>query len=337
MNESGSENRALDAVEDGLRTVVRLMKVLMVLLAVAFCVSGVRSLEQFETAVVLRFGSVQDMHKDPGLVLALPSPIDELVVLDAKRPRSFERTTFWHNLKPNPDGSQPAVRESMRPTVDRYLVSADSAILHTKAVVRYQVGELVPYAFRAREMDRVLHNLCDNALVAVVSRYPLAEAMTRKSEVGAEVRRHLQERVNTLRLGVTIDAVDLALAWPKQLAPQLAEVGAARNEAGRLKAEAESVQGRMVSEAESAQKQIVSAAETWATRKESRVRADAANFAKLHELYQQNPEVIRQTLYLDRMRTALSNADEIFLLDGGENQELRLSVPRQTKKSLVQP
>lgn len=325
----------MDSVADGLRTVVRLMKLVMTLLAIGFCFSGVRSLEQYEKAVILRFGAVQGVKDDPGLVLALPAPIDELVVLDAKRTRTIEQTTFWHNLEPNADGSAPTVRAGLRPTQDGYLVTADNSILHASAVVRYQIDQLVPYAFAATDQDRLLAALVDNALINVVSTYSAEGAIARKSEVSVAVRRHLQESVANLKLGIVVDAVDLVLAWPKQVEPQITHLAAARNEAGRAKSAAQSIQQQLRIETESVRRKVLGDAQTWATQTQSRVKADAANFAKLYDLYRKNPSVIRETIYLDRMRAALAGVDELFLVDDKEGRELRLQIPRQLKRTLT--
>ncbi|MFT5127388.1 MAG: membrane protease subunit HflK [Rhodothermales bacterium] len=326
------ESKALAAVTDGLKTIVTLLRVGGVLLLIGFCFSGVRSLPQYEKAVVLRFGDIQgDVREESGMVFALPFPVDELVRVEARRTRTLEHDTFWYQ-ETDEDRVSGAVRVTLRPGIDGYLLTSDGSILHAKASLRYQVENVLAFAFDTADVEAVLSRALDNALLKAAGSLSIHQAVQDADALTRATTRLLSTRIADLRLGIEINGLDLQVSWPKQVADEMASVGRAREEARQLESEGQSFARGQLNEADSQSRKVLSDAETWSMGKVSRTNADAANFAKLYELYVDNPEVIKRTLYLDRLRTAIANVDEIYIVEEGDRRELRLMVPRETKK-----
>ena len=326
------ESKALAAVTDGLKTIVMLLRVGGILLLIAFCFSGVRSLPQYEKAVVLRFGDIQgDVREESGMVFALPFPVDELVRVEAKRTRALEHANFWYQ-ETDEDRVTEAVRDTLRPGIDGYLLTSDGSILHAKATLRYQVDNVIAFAFDTAQVEAILERALDNALLKAAGSLSIHEAVQDADALTRATTRLLSAQIDNLRLGVAINGLDLQVSWPKQVAEEMASVGRAREEARQLQSEAEGYARTQSNEADSQSRKVLSDAETWSMRKVSRTNADAANFAKLYELYVDNPEVIKRTLYLDRLRQGMAKVDEVFIVEEGEQREVRLWLPRESKK-----
>lgn len=326
------ESKALAAVTDGLKTIVTLLRVGGVVLLVAFCFSGVRSLPQYEKAVVLRFGDIQgDVREESGMVFALPFPVDELVRVEARRTRTLEHASFWYQ-ESDEERVSGAVRATLRPGVDGYLLTSDGSILHAKASLRYQVDNVLAFAFDTADVDAVLSRALDNALLKAAGGLSIHQAVQDADALTRATTRLLSSQIADLRLGIAINGLDLQVSWPKQVGDEMASVGRAREEARQLESEAESFARTQVNEGDSQSRKVLSDSETWGMSKVSRTNADAVNFAKLYELYVDNPEVIKRTLYLDRLRTAIANVDEVYIVQEGEKREVRLLVPRESKK-----
>jgi modulator of FtsH protease HflK len=97
----------IDAAERSLSEALRIsfivLKVIMVVLVVAFIVSGFKTVGPGENAIVLHFGAIQTKGPDrspvlgPGAHWVLPYPIDELVKFPVGQPTSLVIDTFWYS------------------------------------------------------------------------------------------------------------------------------------------------------------------------------------------------------------------------------------------------
>lgn len=322
------------ALRDGLRIIVIIGKIAMILLLAGFCFSGIRNIEQYENGIILRFGAVSGgVRQQPGMVFALPYPIDEVVKLPAKRTQTIESSRFWYaeteaEQRTGKAGTVPGV---LKPGIDGYLVTADRNILHAGCVLKYRINDSLSYAFGFARIEEFLRLCLDNAIVKTVGTTTIQQALTDPNLVGSIVTGNLRDRIRDLGLGVEIDPVDLRLSWPRQLAEQINTVAAATQKADQDRDLAEIFANRQRHEAESLAARRRLEARTRAKRMTSRVRADANTFDKLYPLYVDYPEVIMRTFHQDRMRKFIAGVDEVFIVNGGEGREVRFDLPRRSK------
>jgi membrane protease subunit HflK len=98
-------NDELDAagksLSDALRISFIILKVIMVVLILAFLASGFKTVGSDEKALVLRFGKIKGVTTDekvlgPGLHWIFPYPVDELVRIPVERRVNLAVNTFWH-------------------------------------------------------------------------------------------------------------------------------------------------------------------------------------------------------------------------------------------------
>lgn len=173
-----SRGEDLDAagrsLSDALRISFVILKVIMIILVVAFLASGFKTVGSDEKALVLRFGQVRGVGQEailgPGAHWVFPYPIDELVRIPVEKNINLAINTFWYKetrddvlgpgVKPRnyfPDqldplqegycltGSQrsstPVVRTvALSPTAQaRQGDGSDYNIVHTKWQVNYQI------------------------------------------------------------------------------------------------------------------------------------------------------------------------------------------------------
>ncbi|MDI6447920.1 SPFH domain-containing protein [Anaerobaca lacustris] len=176
------ESRELDAagksLSDALRISFAILKVIMIVLVVAFLVSGFKTVDSGERALVLRFGAIRGVGEErvlgPGWHWVFPYPIDELVKIPVEAQIRLPVTSFWYrqtrddligqgpkprNMVPeklNPltegycltrsrgDAVRPvpglpgAVQGTSGPAFDREV--SDYSIVHTNWQIDYQVG-----------------------------------------------------------------------------------------------------------------------------------------------------------------------------------------------------
>ncbi len=324
-------HQGLDAVKDAIRTIFFLFRVGFGLLVIGFFFSGVRYLEQYEKGVILRFGAVDhNIREEPGLIVALPYPIDEVIRVPAKRTQTLESTTFWYKLSDAEragDSAAPAPA-TLKPGIDGLLVTGDRNILHARGILKYRVRNPVSFLFKFNKVELILSKFMDNAILKVASTMTAEEMLKQKDLLARRVTEVLQKSIDGTGIGVEIDPVDLRLSWPRQLSGELNAVIKANQRYQQNISEANLYARSQENESASYAPQIISDARTWATRRISRTRADAETFRKLYPLYKKNPEVIKRTIHQDRMQRILSKVDEIFIIDQDNTREIRINLPR---------
>jgi membrane protease subunit HflK len=103
-SQAGPAGEDLDAagrsLSDALRISFGILKVIMVILVVAFLASGFKSVGSDEKALVLRFGQVRGVGQEailgPGAHWVFPYPIDELVRIPVEKNINLALNTFWY-------------------------------------------------------------------------------------------------------------------------------------------------------------------------------------------------------------------------------------------------
>jgi modulator of FtsH protease HflK len=88
------------SLSDALRISFAILKVIMVILIVAFLASGFKSVGSDEKALVLRFGKIRGVGQEailgPGAHWTFPYPIDEVVRIPVEKNINLAINTFWY-------------------------------------------------------------------------------------------------------------------------------------------------------------------------------------------------------------------------------------------------
>jgi len=88
------------SLSDALRISFTILKVIMIVLVVAFLASGFRTVGPDERALVLRFGKIQGIGDEailgPGPHWVFPYPIDEMVKIPVEKNINLAVNTFWY-------------------------------------------------------------------------------------------------------------------------------------------------------------------------------------------------------------------------------------------------
>jgi regulator of protease activity HflC (stomatin/prohibitin superfamily) len=335
-SDTGAADSAVDhglqAVQDGLQTVSLCVRVGAVLLLAAFCLSGIRNLEQYESAVILRFGAPSgEPRESPGLTLALPFPVDELVRVPARRTHTIASDSYWYQLsEAEAVAASASVPATLTPGVDGMLLTRDGALIHARSTISYTVVDPMRYALGFADLQAMLSRCLDSAVLRTAGGRDASSLMAAKADFARAVEARLQTRLDALGAGVTVSAVDLELSWPRQLTATITAVADERQRQRSALSRANAYADAQINAAESESARIESEARTAATRQTSRAAADAETFRELHPLYRENPDVVRESMRADRIGAVLAQVDEIFVLSPHRQRELRLRLQRYT-------
>ena len=170
------------SLSEALRISFVILKVIMVILVVAFLASGFKTVGSNEQALVLRFGKIVaagaeegQVALEPGPHWVLPYPIDEVVKIPVQTQITLSINKFWYREDNAATPGRPeTVRPTLNPITEGYALTrseqasldlsqpaqlteseaSDYSIVHTKWQVVYQIGNIEQF-FRSVYIDEV--------------------------------------------------------------------------------------------------------------------------------------------------------------------------------------
>src|SRR4030095_5171242 len=192
-------------------------------LVVYFLVSNVRSIDAQERAIVLRFGEPirrgGQIEQGPGLVWALPFPIDEVVRIPVTTLQTVQSKVGWYAVTPaqESEGLVPSSGLSLNPAVEGYAITGDGNIIHARVIVLYRITEPVKFYLNHANAGVLMSNIVDNALMFASAQYKVDDAL-RRDVAGLKeiVLKRVQELVIASDLGVTLEPSDVVTIPPRQ-------------------------------------------------------------------------------------------------------------------------
>ena len=150
--EPSAADPAQQSLADALRVSFGLLKVVMIVLLIAYLFSGVYQVPEQEAAVVTRFGQIvgdtrEAQVKEPGWYIGMPFPIDTVIqvptnerTVDLSRAFVYETTEAEEAVRPEDRQGRP-----LNPEQDGSLITGDANIVHARFTTTYVVAD--PAAF----------------------------------------------------------------------------------------------------------------------------------------------------------------------------------------------
>src|SRR5664279_1258389 len=139
------------ALAEALGSSFAIVKIVMVLMVVAFFCSGFFTVGPQEKAVILRFGKPvgegQKALLTSGLHWSLPYPIDEVVRIPITEIQKVSSNNGWYFTTPESElsGEEMPAGASLNPAVDGYVITADRNIIHVRATLSYHIEDPIKY------------------------------------------------------------------------------------------------------------------------------------------------------------------------------------------------
>lgn len=327
------------ALAEALRSSFAIVKVVMVLMVVAFFASGFFTVGPQEKAVILRFGKPvgegQKALLTAGLHWSLPYPIDEVVKIPIAEIQKVSSNVGWYLTTPEAElsGEEMPAGASLNPAIDGYVITADRNIIHTRATLSYHVDDPIHFVFDFVTASNTLQNALNNALLYSAAKFNVDDILTRDVAGFQEaVSQRVASLVDQEQLGIVIDQIEVKSIAPRQLQGVFTQVIIARQNRDRLLYDARSYENQVLSQAGAQATSITNAAESARTRYVDSITSEANSFSKLLPQYELNPSLFAQQTLVQTMGQVLTNVqDKIFLPQraDGKPRELRLQLNRE--------
>lgn len=340
-----AEDLGSRALGDALRSSFRILKFVMLLVAVIVLCSGIFTVEPNEVAVVLRFGKPvgvgHDQLMNPGLHWAFPSPIDEIVRIPVGQSYAISSSIGWYKTTPAQAalGQEPLPHGSLTPGVDGYTITADGNIIQALATLKYRIADPVRYSFHFADATNLLQNVLNNALLSASAQFTADAAIYRdKAGFKDAVLERVQAAIEQYQLGIELDPFEVQVVAPLDVRHDFEAVLAAEQERSQKIDNAQAYANQVTLTAVGEAQAIVSAGLSSSNQLVLAVAAEAKSFNDQLPQFERNPQLFARRVLDETLESVMVNAQDKFLLPprtGSTPREIRLQLNREPM-SLVQ-
>lgn len=297
-----------------LASVTKYFLILVVAVIVCIFCSGIRVVQTGNVALILRCGRLvgdtpEEQIHEPGLLLAFPYIIDEVIIVPTDSVMEQSVTTYY-----TPDGT--ATRDG------GYLITGDQNVAIMTASVKYVISDPVAYALQVSDMTGLIDNCVSTALLAQAAGTDVDVLLTTGKETfTAQALAKASEKLNSIGAGVTLTTLELTtVTMPTEVREVYNKVNSAtidaatilenaKNHVAQLGPYAEGLAAGYISEATSAYMSATAAANTALT-----------EFWGVLEEYEVNPELVRTRIFSTKMTQILSSIGTVRVVEDGDTK-----------------
>lgn len=356
----GAEPEVLGDGAEALLKTLRLgfffLRAIILVLLASYIFSGFFIVKTNEEAFLLRFGSlVGDSRSEQvierGLAWGWPRPIDRVVRIPVKEPKTVTSTHFWFRETPvsaitKPGNTPVSATETLAPGMGGYLLTGDANIVHARWSLVYRVSDPVAYHSNYVAPEEVIRRLLETSILREVSSSTIDQMLYDPAALRQKVKDRANARINALRetadLGVEVDDIYyIDRTPPRAVLKAFKEVTEAEQEKDRLIGMAAAY--KVGQQAEGAQRasRILAEANAWQHGHVDSIKSDADYFAKIKTEYDKAGVAVLLARYVDTIYQVLDQVDAVYIVHGtaGEgNLEVRLNLsPEKKKRTFREP
>ena len=312
----------------------RLHLVVALLLAI-YAGSGISVIETNEVGLVLRFGKLvgrnpaDAIHK-PGLLFALPRPIDEVVRVEVDKILTLPIDDLYYEVGLN-NG------DSIDPEKEGYVLTADRNILHARIIARYKISDPIAYALHVADQEALLRNSVLEAVVQATGHIKLDDLLGGGRDdfiqkTTGDAQRRLDDVDAGLKL-VSIEYDDLSPA--RQVMEEFDAVQSAFIASLTAAEQANGYAAQTVPAASAEADSRVTAAHSYAAGVMGRARSGAKAFEEMLQTYRANPSVVKERLYREGIERAFGEGGKFTFVPapvGDRYTEMRVTISTSTEE-----
>ncbi|QDT97774.1 protease modulator HflK [Gimesia aquarii] len=309
------------SMAEGVRAGSKMIGWLALGLFVLFWCSGITTIGPGEVGMVLRCGhltgtSPADQVRQPGLLLAFPYPIDEVIRVPVKQEREISITALRNNM-------ESSTRSGWG--LSGYALSGNQNIIEADITLKYRISDPIAYKFSNRNPERILRDIVIGTAAEVIAQWQVDDVLRlqRETDIGPEklsrvVLMDAQKLIDKMNLGVELTAVEFReIQPPADVADAFQAVQSERIAIETKKREAEGYAARIVPAAEAESNSLIKMATRRATDLRTRAEEEVALFNRIHDEYEQNPGLVWNRLHLETIEGLMRDGSQFRFVDPG--------------------
>lgn len=283
----------------------------IVVMILLYAFSGITIVKPDEVAVVLRWGRLVGstpalQRHGPGLLWALPRPIDEVVRVKVKHVSEQKVSALAQ-------GGDWVLADTLDPVTEGYALTGDLNIVRVDMVVRYRIKDPVAWAFYAPKTRKILSAEVSAAMVRSLGEMGVDRVLADgRKELVARATERAQASLDAAHSGLQLTSLELThLAPPAALAKAFDAVQDAYITAETEKKDALAFAQKVIPAAQADADSKIQAARGKSAADIAQAHGDAAAFRALDRQYRRNPSEVRERLYRDGIDKAAAAAGSI--------------------------
>jgi membrane protease subunit HflK len=291
-------------------------KIAVAVVVLIYFATGIYAVKSDETAVVTRFGRIVGERVPPGIQYRLPWPFEKTYKLKTttvyKMGVGFKITEEVQGISPRPQEKQ--------------WLTGDVNIIELNTVVHFTIADAAKFLFVTDTPQYLIKKVAEASLTEVVGVTPVDEVFTTaRVRIQEEVKRSLQEGLDSYGVGIRISSVNLKTAEPPpEVIRAFQDVVNAKADRERLINNANGYANEILPGARGEAEKRVQAAEAERGRRVANARGEGERFLNILAEYSKAPEVTRRRLYLETAEKVLPKLNKYFFQTGGGEFDLKI-------------
>jgi len=281
----------------------------IIILIILLIFAGLNSfylLQDKENGVVLRFGRVHEVVKQPGVNFKIPF-IDTVEKVDVSTIHSME-----YGYRTERSGTTQGEAQYSDEN-DESLVIVDGAnnnasIAKIELIIQYRIKDPADYLFKVDDVEGTLRLALEDSVRTSVQALTLDEAKTQKEIIDEAILPTLKSKIDDYEAGLEIVVV---ATQNVQFLDSVEEAYQQKENANQYKngkkEDAEKYNNTVIPQARAEATRLVENASAYKAETVANAKADVAQFNALYEEYLNNPEILKERYYIDAMSEFLDN------------------------------
>ncbi|MCC6302012.1 MAG: FtsH protease activity modulator HflK [Gammaproteobacteria bacterium] len=292
---------------------------ILLVVLVLWGLSGTYTIHEGSRGVVLRFGHYHETT-EAGLHWHLPYPIETIEVVNVEEIRTAE---IGYRSGLGGQGSRTMAREAL-------MLTQDENIIDIKLAIQYKVKDAKDYLFNVSNPDLTLHQSAESALRETIGKSKMDFSLTEgRSEIVARTETLTQQILDRYQTGLLVTSVNMQDAQPpEEVQDAFNDAVKAREDEDRLRNEAEAYSNDVIPKARGEAARMLEEANAYKAQVIAEAEGEASRFTQILTEYKRSPAVTRERIYLDAVKSILSNTSKVMVDVKGGNNLLYLPLDR---------
>ena len=180
----------------------KLLKIIILIFIVVWCLSGLYKVNSNENAVITYFGKYHNTTT-PGLHYAIPYPIGKVIKVSTTRinKEEFGFSTTSYNKRHSDE-------ESLMLTGDENIADIDFE-------VQWQISDVKNYLFNIKNQQQTIRNTTESVMREIIATKEINDILANKKlEIELEAKKLLQDILDSYSSGIKILSIQLLRADP---------------------------------------------------------------------------------------------------------------------------
>jgi len=309
------------------KAILVVMPYWIIVLLGAYLCSNIQILPPEERALIFRFGALQhegtaQVIQGPGLIFALPSPIDRVFRYPAQKVYSLAIEDLHIPQRP---GGGFLSSKTLDPEKVGYILSADHNLLHIRLSLRYRISAAPQFFLAHSNPQESLQSLVLSTVVSQSGQRDIDTLLTSGREKWVEgIQQQLIERIEAQRLGVEVVSLEVMdVQVPSSVRSDFQSVQSAVVDAQTQEQEAKAYRAEQIPKAKSWSSNEINTAREYSLSTLANANAEVKQF---RSLISTDPQLLKTRLYRERLKHIFSDVGSIRFVPPPKTKGMRITI-----------